>query len=87
MKTSKNAGVALLCAALLNRGRTTLRRVARIEEVNRLLEVLESIGVKARWLNAENDLEITPPPNLDLGRHRRESRPVVPARSSCSSAR
>ena len=37
----KNAGVALLCASLLNRGRTTLRRVARIEEVNRLLEVLD----------------------------------------------
>src|ERR1700710_698218 len=66
VKSSKNAGVALLCASLLNRGRTTLRRVARIEEVNRLLEVLESIGVKSRWLNAENDLEITPPPNLDL---------------------
>jgi UDP-N-acetylglucosamine 1-carboxyvinyltransferase len=66
VKTSKNAGVALLCASLLNRGRTTLRRVARIEEVNRLLEVLDSIGVKTRWLNAENDLEIIPPPNLDL---------------------
>ncbi|GAB3664779.1 UDP-N-acetylglucosamine 1-carboxyvinyltransferase [Nocardioides korecus] len=66
VKTSKNAGVALLCAALLNRGRTTLRRVARIEEVNRLLEVLDSIGVKSRWLNAENDLELVPPPNLDL---------------------
>ena len=66
VKTSKNAGVALLCASLLNRGRTTLRRVARIEEVNRLLEVLDSIGVKTRWLNADNDLEITPPPNLDL---------------------
>src|ERR1044071_5307465 len=68
VKTSKNAGVALLCASLLNRGRTTLRRVARIEEVNRLLEVLDSIGVKSRWLNDANDLEITPPPNLDLSR-------------------
>ncbi len=66
VKTSKNAGVALLCAALLNRGSTTLRRVARIEEVNRLLEVLESIGVRSRWLNAENDLEIVPPATLDL---------------------
>src|SRR5436190_14915771 len=28
VKTSKNAGVALLCASLLNRGRTTLRKVA-----------------------------------------------------------
>ncbi|HNM97780.1 MAG TPA: UDP-N-acetylglucosamine 1-carboxyvinyltransferase [Marmoricola sp.] len=66
VKTSKNAGVALLCASLLNRGRTTLRRVARIEEVNRLLEVLDSLGVKTSWLNAENDLEIIPPAELDL---------------------
>src|SRR3990170_7474425 len=29
VKTSKNAGVALLCAALVNKGRTTLRKVAR----------------------------------------------------------
>src|SRR4051795_4427008 len=68
VKSSKNAGVALLCASLLNRGRTTLRRVARIEEVNRLLEVLDSIGVRSRWLNEGNDLEITPPANLDLSR-------------------
>ncbi|WP_020577441.1 helix-turn-helix domain-containing protein [Actinopolymorpha alba] len=66
VKTSKNAGIALLCAALLNKGRTTLRRVARIEEVNRILEVLTSIGVRTRWLNADNDLEITPPARLDL---------------------
>ena len=67
VKTSKNAGVALLCASLLNRGRTTLRKVARIEEVNRLLEVLNSMGVQTRWLNADNDLEIIPPQDLDLG--------------------
>ncbi|MGZ4472862.1 MAG: UDP-N-acetylglucosamine 1-carboxyvinyltransferase [Nocardioidaceae bacterium] len=68
VKSSKNAGVALLAASLLNRGRTTLRRVARIEEVNRLLEVLDSIGVKTTWLNADNDLEIVPPAELDLAR-------------------
>ncbi len=50
VKTSKNAAVALLCASLLNRGRTTLRYLARIEEVNRILEVLASIGVRTRWL-------------------------------------
>ncbi len=66
VKTSKNAGVALLCASLLNRGRTTLRKVARIEEVNRLLEVLDSLGVQTRWLNDDNDLEILPPTELDL---------------------
>lgn len=66
VKSSKNAGVALLAACLLNEGRTTLRRVARIEEVHRMVEVLNSIGVRTRWLNDNNDLEIVPPPRLDL---------------------
>ncbi len=66
VKSSKNAGVALLCAALLNKGSTTLRKVARIEEVNRILEVLSSIGVKTRWLPGTSDLEIVPPAHLDL---------------------
>lgn len=66
VKTSKNAAVGLLCAALLNHGTTTLRRVARIEEVNRIIEVLQSIGVKVRWLNNNNDLEIIPPARLKL---------------------
>lgn len=65
VKTSKNAAVGLLCAALLNRGKTTFKRVARIEEVNRIIEVLESIGVRCKWL-AGNDLEITPPKRLEL---------------------
>lgn len=65
IKTSKNAAVGLLCASLLNKGKTTLRRVARIEEVNRIIEVLNSIGVKTRWLEG-NDLEIIPPARLKL---------------------
>lgn len=65
VKTSKNAAVGLLCASLLNKGKTTFHRVARIEEVNRIIEVLESIGVKCRWLDG-NDLEITPPKVLKL---------------------
>lgn len=65
LKTSKNAAVALLCASLLNRGITKLLNVARIEEVNRIIEVLESIGVKIRWMNS-NDLEIKPPAIFNL---------------------
>ena len=65
VKTSKNAAVGLLCASLLNQGKTTLRKVARIEEVNRIIEVLESIGVRTRWLS-DNNLEITPPKRLRL---------------------
>lgn len=63
--TSKNAAVALICAALINKGKTTFRKVARIEEVNRLIEVLMSIGVSVKWVN-DKDLEIIPPARLDL---------------------
>jgi UDP-N-acetylglucosamine 1-carboxyvinyltransferase len=65
IKTSKNAAVAVLCASLLNKGTTRLKRVARIEEVNRIIEVLISIGVHIRWLPG-NDLEIKPPTQLKL---------------------
>ncbi len=65
MKSSKNAAVALLAASLLNQGTTYLEQVPRIEEVFRLLEVLESIGVNIRWING-TDLEIKPPSRLKL---------------------
>lgn len=64
-KTAKNSAVALLCASLLNKGTTKLLRVPRIEEVFRIVEVLESIGVKIRWYG-ENNLEIKPPEKLNL---------------------
>ena len=38
VRSSKNAAVGLLCASLLNRGRTVIRGIAKIEEVNRILE-------------------------------------------------
>lgn len=60
---SKNAAVCLLMASLLNKGTTRLKSMPRIEEVNRLIEVLTSIGVHVRWL-AGNDLEIKPPETL-----------------------
>jgi UDP-N-acetylglucosamine 1-carboxyvinyltransferase len=66
VKSSKNAAVALLCASLLNRGRTTLRNVARIVEVDRILDVLRSIGVAASWDASGRDLTLTVPEQLDL---------------------
>lgn len=62
---SKNAAVALLCASLLNRGETVLKRMPRIEEVKRLIEVMESIGVKILW-DESGDMRITPPSKIDL---------------------
>lgn len=66
-RTSKNAAVALLFASLLNKGTTRLKSMPRIEEVNRLIEVLTSIGVQVRWL-AGNDIEIKPPKVLNMAK-------------------
>ena len=63
--TSKNGAVGLLCASLLNKGTTTLHHVPKIEEVYRLVEVLESIGVKVEW--SGSDLIIQPPKTFKLG--------------------
>lgn len=57
---SKNGSVGLLCASLVNSGTTTLHGIARIEEVFRVIEILESIGVAVKWLN-QNTVAITPP--------------------------
>jgi UDP-N-acetylglucosamine 1-carboxyvinyltransferase len=65
LKTSKNAAVALLCASLLNYGVTKFKSFPRIEEVYRIIEVLESMGVAVKWLPG-NDLEIRRPAELKL---------------------
>lgn len=62
--TSKNGAVGLLCASLLNRGTTKLHRMPRIEEVHRIIEVLESIGVKVEWKGTT--VTITPPKKFQL---------------------
>lgn len=57
-KTSKNGAMGVICASLLNKGQTTIKNVPKIEEVYRMVEVLQSIGVSVNWNN--NDLEIIP---------------------------
>ncbi len=57
---SKNGAMGLLCAALLNKGKTTLHGIPRIEEVNRIIEVLISIGVAVSW-KGPNTVELVPP--------------------------
>ena len=61
---SKNAAMALLAASLLNKGKTTLKRIPHIEEVNRLIEVLKSIGVSVEW--QDGDVVIQPPAEFNL---------------------
>jgi UDP-N-acetylglucosamine 1-carboxyvinyltransferase len=69
---SKNGAVAILAASVLNKGRTTLTQMPKIEEVNRLIEVLRSIGFTVAWLapsGVEGDdttLTIDAPEHLSL---------------------
>ncbi len=58
--TSKNGAIALLPAALLNSGVTTLHGIPRIEEVFRMIELLSSIGVSIKWTN-KSTVKIKPP--------------------------
>lgn len=64
LNRSKNAAVGLLCASLLNYGVTRFKNFPRIEEVHRIVEVLESIGVSVKWVG--NDVEVRRPERLKL---------------------
>ena len=68
---SKNGAVALLAASLLNRGRTTLEHMPKIEEVNRLIEVLRSIGVSVEWRGTSVTIEL--PKKISLSTIDREA--------------
>lgn len=71
VNTSKNAAVALLCASLLNSGKTVLKNVPKIEEVKRIIEVLQSLGVVVKWVGA--DVEILPPNKINISGINREA--------------
>ncbi len=61
---SKNAAVALFAVAMINKGKTTLKNVPQIEEVNRWVEVLESMGVKVE--RQEKNIILTPPAKIKI---------------------
>jgi len=65
-KVSKNAAMGLLFASLLNKNVTILERIPHIEEVNRIIEVFESIGISIKWVNKNRDLEIKPPKSINI---------------------
>ncbi|OGG87558.1 UDP-N-acetylglucosamine 1-carboxyvinyltransferase [Candidatus Kuenenbacteria bacterium RIFCSPHIGHO2_02_FULL_39_13] len=66
VNSSKNAAAATLIGSLINQGETTLKNVPQIEEINRLIEVLTSIGVKITKKN--RDLIIQPPAVFNLSK-------------------
>ncbi len=61
--SAKNSAVAILCSLPMIKGKTILSDMPRIEEVNRIIEILTSIGLKISWtgdhtLQAINDGKI-----------------------------
>jgi UDP-N-acetylglucosamine 1-carboxyvinyltransferase len=66
INTSKNAAVALLCASLLNEGKTIFKNVPKIEEVYRIIEVLISLGVSVKW--HASDVEILPGKKISVNK-------------------
>ncbi len=48
-QTAKNSALAIICASLMIKGKTTMVDLPEIEEVKRMLELLSSIGVVCTW--------------------------------------
>lgn len=55
----KNAATPIIAATLLSRERSVLDNMPRIEDVFRILEILESMGVAVEWIS-ERSVAITP---------------------------
>ncbi len=70
--SAKNSAVAILCATVMIKGKTSLTDVPRIEEVNRIIEILASLGLKINWVG-DHDLEIINDGHLDPNRIDREA--------------
>ena len=70
--TSKNGAMGLMHAALLNKGVTTLHGIPRIQEVMRIIEIFESIGVQVEWLK-DHSLRITPPKKFSFEKINKKS--------------
>ncbi len=55
----KNAATPILAATLLADGPSVLRNVPRIRDVERMLDILRSLGVRAEW-TGDHELKIEP---------------------------
>lgn len=62
----KNAPIAQIVASLLMKGIVVFRGISRVEEIDRILTILESIGVKVSWRDHETlELDTSGPLNME----------------------
>lgn len=64
-QSAKNSAVAILCACAAIKGTTTLVDMPEIEEVKRIIELLQSIGIKIKWLG-KGKLEVDASGNINM---------------------
>src|SRR3972149_11220547 len=65
VNASKNGATHLFAAALVNRGKTVLHNIPRIEEINRFIEVFKSLCVKVDWTDT-HIITIEPPKSFSV---------------------
>lgn len=70
--SAKNSAVAILCALPMIKGKTVLSDMPRIEEVNRIIEILTSIGLKISWAN-QHTLQAVNDGKINLNKINKES--------------
>ncbi|MFH1582924.1 MAG: UDP-N-acetylglucosamine 1-carboxyvinyltransferase [Candidatus Falkowbacteria bacterium] len=70
--SAKNSAVAILCALPMIKGKTVLSDMPRIEEVNRIIEILISIGLKISWTDTHT-LEAINDGKINLNKINKES--------------
>lgn len=70
--SAKNSAVAILCSLPMIKGEIFLEDMPRIEEVNRIIEILSSLGLKITWLG-KNRLKVINSGKINLSAINRES--------------
>ena len=70
--SAKNSAVAILCALPMIKGKTILTNMPRIEEVNRIVEILTSIGLKINWTDSHT-LQIINNGKINLNKINKDS--------------
>ncbi|MFH1412749.1 MAG: UDP-N-acetylglucosamine 1-carboxyvinyltransferase [bacterium] len=70
--STKNSTVAILCATTMIKGKTVLDNVPIIEEVKRIIEILQSIGIEVNWIS-DHKLEIINNKKINLNNLNKKS--------------
>ncbi|MFB6226110.1 MAG: UDP-N-acetylglucosamine 1-carboxyvinyltransferase [Candidatus Paceibacteria bacterium] len=65
VSAGKNSTIALMCASVLVKGEVVLNNMSHVEDVDRIIEILESIGAEVEWLK-EDVLRIDTSKELDV---------------------